>query len=172
MSKNNTQSHKASPAVIAISVVAILTILAVLFVALVLPHILGVQKFKETVAATKNMSDTDILVITDSYNSRNVFEPSAEAVLGGEEAKDLASKISEVADSSKYTGSQKRTAARWDVSVSLRTDTENLTLYFSESEMYVVKNNTEFCFSPQSESEYSSLCESINKMLEKQTAQN
>ena len=162
------KKNKSNKAIIISAAIILFIILTVIFVAFGIPTINAKLQMRETSNGFGEISDGDIIVLSDPMQSGIVVAPDTTKVFDGERAADVAGKVFELTEGAKYKKTRKAIAGSWDINISLRTSRDNYIIYFEEDGFYVTESVREYFFEPSREmkEKYVEFYEEITDLLD------
>ena len=149
--------------------ISLLLILAVLFISFALPFFTASKILKARLASFENAANNATIQINDPYNSdASLLPTTVDVFLNGEEATAISSEFHTAIQDAKYSGKDTGTHGFWDISISIRLESEISTVYLCEDEIYVAEGASKYIFKPIGEDSYSAFYRKISNMIYEQ----
>ena len=146
--------------------ISLLLILAVLFISFALPFFTASKILKARLASFENAANNATIQINDPYNSdASLLPTTVDVFLNGEEATAISSEFHTAIQDAKYSGKDTGTHGFWDISISIRLESEISTVYLCENEIYVTDGTSKYSFKPKNDAEYSVFYKKISNMI-------
>ena len=136
--------------------------------ALVVPAITAKARLNDKLEAYRALGEDDIMQIFDPLYKDGGFYGDVTAELSSDESKEIAQKLLNICDGAKYSSIAADVQGNWDVSIVVRKDGGGISsVYFTEDEFYVTKDNKQYRFKPAKDKteEFSSLVALIEERI-------
>lgn len=161
-----TEKKKDRSFVISLTVVAVVLAL-LLFILFVLPTLSAKLSLEKILRGFDRAVAKDAVEVFDPTYDGGVIPTDASVVLQGEDMLSLCGKLMEVTEGANYSETRRTLAGSWDISVSLRTDDGEFTVYFDENKFYVSKGTKQYVFTPHKDNvdSYTEFYEGLERML-------
>ncbi len=117
--------------------------------------------------ARDGIDKSDTVVLSDPSYNDSVLPTSAEAVLTGEEAKELAERVLSLTDDVSFHNTKSSDAGFWDISLRFESENDSYTVYLWDDGVYVVKNNQGYLFKvdKNAKEEYTILSKDVRALI-------
>ncbi len=150
-----------------ICVVLVLGVVA----ALILPDIISGNILLSKTRA--GIEKSDVVVLFDPSYNQSTLPTTAQTVVRGERAKQLAEDVLRITDGASYRNVERSAVGFWDVSMRFDDGNDSYTVYLREEYIYVAKNNTAYLFDVDKsvKEEYNILYDEVNALI-KQAVEN
>ena len=134
----NKNKNKSNKAVIIVAIVSAAVVLALLFV-LIFADILAGRAALSRVR--EGISGSDAVLISDPSYHYSIVPTSAEVVLTGEDARNMADTALKLTDKARFHTVKVSSAGYWDISMRFDDTEHSYTVYLESDHIYVVKND-------------------------------
>lgn len=136
--------------------------------ALVVPAAVAKARLDDKLDAYRALGEDDIIQIFDPMYKDGGFYGDVTADLFGEESMEIAQKLLKICEGAKYSSTVADAAGNWDVSIVVRKNGGGISsVYFTEDEFYVTKDNKQYRFKPAKDKteEFSALVAFIEERI-------
>lgn len=146
--------------------ISLFLILAVLFISFALPFLTASKMLKIRKEAFEQLSGGATLQINDPYNADgSVLPTTVDVFLDGKEAELIAAELCEAIQNAKYSDKQTNIHGFWDISISIRSESDISTIYLCEEEIYVTEGASKYTFEIEDNDTYSAFFKKISNMI-------
>ncbi|MBQ4137667.1 MAG: hypothetical protein IJD67_06105 [Clostridia bacterium] len=116
--------------------------------------------------AFEQLSGGATLQINDPYNADgSVLPTTVDVFLDGKEAELIAAELCEAIQNAKYSDKQTNIHGFWDISISIRSESDISTIYLCEEEIYVTEGASKYTFEIEDNDTYSAFFKKISNMI-------
>ena len=152
-----------------VAVLVIAAFIAVfLMLAFLLPSVTAKARLDDKLDGYREMTEGDIMHIFDPVYREGSFYGDVTAEIAYEDAIGISERIQHVCDGAKYSSTEANAIGNWDVSIILRKEGGGIcTVYFTEEEFYVTKDEKQYRFKPANDKteSYSELFDIIEQRI-------
>ncbi|MBE6577900.1 MAG: hypothetical protein E7653_07175 [Ruminococcaceae bacterium] len=161
MKKENKSNNKA---LIITALVCVCVVAVLLFVLICGDMIAGKSALSKT---RKGIKGSDAVVISDPAYNDSILPTTAEVVLTGDAAKQMADKILSLTDGASFHNTLTSSAGFWDTCMRFEDGKDTYAIYLGEDSFYVVKNDVGYIFNvdKNAKEEYNVFCESVDALI-------
>ena len=146
--------------------ISLLLILAVLFISFALPFFTASKILRSRLSSFENLTSGATLQINDPYNSDgSVLPTTVDVFLDGTEASAIATELCTSIQDAKYSHKETNIHGFWDISISIRSESDISTIYLCEEKIYVTEGASKYTFEIEDNDTYSAFFKKISNMI-------
>ncbi len=149
MTKKDKGKDKSGRVIFFSIAVAVTVVTAVLLIMFLPPVIKADSERRAAESRFGDPDEQDLLLLTDPLYRESFATTGAELVIKGEERSELCRKVVYFLGNADYSGNERRVMGNWDISITLRSENEMTTVYFTEAGLYLAEEYDRFVFSPE-----------------------
>ncbi|MBE6596710.1 MAG: hypothetical protein E7641_03470 [Ruminococcaceae bacterium] len=166
MSKDMKENK--SGRVIAVAVAVIAMVVAIVLAIILLPPIVSAASERgEALSRFGAPHESELLLLTDPLYREGYMTTGGEIKLEGDERVELCGRVEYFLGNSDYKKSEKSMVGNWDLSLSLLSDDDRISVYFLEDSFYLADGYDRYIFYPEKDvsGEYSEFYASLKVLL-------